>query len=273
MTVLTEPKRDRYGRYMLPDPDTGKERPWTRATTIAGTLADRYGLEKWAQRNTVLGLGLRQDLYALAASCTAEDKQQLEQIVNQAQEAAKAQSGANLGTALHKLTERIDSGEQLDVPATWRPDIDAYLAAFADNAIRVQAIEQIVVIPWLGVAGTLDRLVTVKGQGPYIADLKTGQDVVKYGMGEIALQLALYANATHVWNGNGYDPMPTVDKTKALVVHLPVGQGVCTLHWVDIQAGLEAVRLAVAVRDWRKRRDLSTPHDQVKAGVSATDDW
>jgi hypothetical protein len=73
---------------------------WTRVTTVAGTLADRYGLEKWGNRNVVLGIAAREDLYAQAASCTPDDKDTLNQIVDQAQEAAKAKSGANLGTAL-----------------------------------------------------------------------------------------------------------------------------------------------------------------------------
>ena len=30
---------------VIHDPETGEERSWTRATTIANTLADRFGLE------------------------------------------------------------------------------------------------------------------------------------------------------------------------------------------------------------------------------------
>src|SRR5690606_11998477 len=73
-------KFDQYGRYVLPDPETGEERAWTRATTIANTLADRFGLEQWAKRNVVLGIAAREDLYALAVSCKPEDKDQLNQI-------------------------------------------------------------------------------------------------------------------------------------------------------------------------------------------------
>ena len=74
-------KRDRYGRYILLDPITGEERTWTRATTVANTLADRYGLEQWAKRNVILGLAARHDLYAQAASCTPDDKTELNRIV------------------------------------------------------------------------------------------------------------------------------------------------------------------------------------------------
>lgn len=274
-TTVAEPKRDRWGRYLLPDPDTGKEVSWTRVTTVANTLADRYGLEQWAKRNVALGLAAREDLYALAASCTPDDKKQLNTIVKDAEEAAKARSGANLGTALHRITERVDRGEDLDIPDAWRADVDAYAQTLVDNHIKVhpEYLERIVVVPKAKVAGTLDRLVTVETvDGLIVGDIKTGQDVVTYGMGEIAIQLALYANASHMWNGDGYDPMPDINKQRALVIHLPVGQGECNLHWVDIEAGREAARMALAVRDWRKRKDLSTPYGK-EPQPTTDDDW
>ena len=275
---LAEPKRDRYGRYLLPHPDTGVERPWTRVTTVANTLADRYGLEQWAQRNTVLGIGLRQDLYALAASSTPDDKSQLNNIVKQAQEAAKAKSGANLGTALHKLTERVDRGDTLTIPTAWAPDVDAYCQTLADHHIQIHPewIERIVVNPEYGVAGTLDRLVTLHGQAALVvADLKTGKDAIKYGSTEMAIQQALYATSTHVWNGTDYDPMPPVDTDKALIIHLPVEQATCQIHTIDIQAGLEAARLALNVREWRKRKNLTTPYSILDTATPnpTDDDW
>jgi hypothetical protein len=279
------------------------DQPWTRATTVANTLADRYGLEAWAQRNTVLGLGLRQDLYALAVSCTAEDKEELNRIVGQAQEAAKSRSGANLGTALHRLTERIDTGEELNVPDAWRPDIDAYCQTLVDHHVQIHSeyIERIVVVPELRVAGTLDRLVTIGGTLT-VSDLKTGKDAVTYGAGEIAAQLALYSRATHMWKGSAdaikrdrygrymlpdpaefpaaYDVMPAVDQSQALVIHLPVGKAQCHLHTVDLEAGWEAVLQAMWVREWRKRKDLAAPFSQWKETPQLTlvstgtdDDW
>lgn len=278
-----------------------KTESWTRVTTIANTLKDRYALEQWAQRNTVLGLGAREDLYALAASTTPDDRDQLNKIVDQAQEAAKARSGANLGTALHRLTERIDAGEQLDVPETWRSDIDAYCQTLADHHVRIHPewIERVVVIPQLQAAGTLDRMVTIGSDPTFrVADLKTGAQADRY-VNETALQLALYANASYVWKGTtdeikrdrygryllpnpqedpeAYEPMPPVDTDTALLIHLPVEQGVCNLHEIDIKAGKEAVRLAMSVREWRKRRDLASPFnpEPFTGGDSPTeeDDW
>lgn len=257
--TFEEIKRDRYGRYLLPDPTTGQERSWTRVTTLASTLADRFGLEKWAQRNIVWGLGQRQDLWARAAATTVDDKKTLAQVAADAQAAASSAAGANLGTALHQFTERIDRGERIVVPPPYDGDVAAYTKALSDAGIFVVkgSIERIVIVPEFEVVGTLDRV--VKGLWPMarVADLKTGKDVVRYGMTEIALQLALYAHASHWWTGEEWKPMPAIDQDKAVVMHLPVGQGRCALYEVDIRAGWEAVQLAVDVREWRKRKDLA----------------
>jgi hypothetical protein len=271
-------------------------------TTIAGTLADRYGLEKWAQRQTVLGLGAREDLYALAASATPGDKTTLDGIVDQAQQAAKSRSGANLGTAMHRLTERVDRDETFDVPEVWAADIDAYIHTLIGQQVRIHPnwIERVVILPELRAAGTLDRLVTIKSDLLRVADLKTGKDAHIY-VHETALQLAMYAHATHAWKGgtddikrdrygryllpdpdeapDDYDPMPPIDADHALLIHLPIGAGSCTLYDVDIAAGWQTVTLAMQVRDWRKRRDLSTPHNPTplpEGGNPANDnndDW
>lgn len=272
---------------------------WTRVTTVAHTLSDRYALEQWGHRNVVLGLGSREDLYALATSMTADDKNELNEIVKQAQDAAKARSGANLGSALHRLTERIDSGEEIDVTEAWKPDIDAYCETLADNAVEIhnEWIERIVVLPEFKIAGTLDRLVTIHNDLT-VADIKTGANALKYGTGEIAIQLALYANATHMWKGHLgddlrrdrygryllptpdeepglFEEMPAVNKQTGLVVHLPVGEAQCDLYRIDLEAGLEAALKAIWAREWRRRKDLAHPFErrELTAATTADDDW
>ena len=277
---------------------------WTRATTVASTLEDRFGLERWAKRNVVLGIAARPDLYALATSAKPEDKDLLHQIVDDAEAAAKARSGANLGNALHRITARIDTGEELDVAAAWKPDIDAYCQTLADSAIEIHTeyVERVVINKDYKIAGTLDRLITHRGT-TYVADLKTGSSALDYGATDIAVQLAIYANATHMWKGSAefadknrdrwgryllpdpdeepdaYDPMPEVDKSRALVIHLPVEEATCNLYWIDIQSGLEGVRTALWVRDWRKRKDLTSPLNPEpfdgKGGTTTEedDDW
>jgi hypothetical protein len=259
MTDPFGPKRDRWGRYMLPDPDTGKERAWTRATTLASTLADTYGLTQWQMRMVAKGLGMRPDLMALAAAAHVDDKDTLNRVAADAKEAAGSSAGANAGTAVHSFTEAVDRGEDINVPEPWAADIEAYRAALAGHNITVTPdwIERITVVPALNVAGTFDRILTLPDGKLVIGDVKTGKDLA-YSWCEISIQLALYANATHMWSVDHWEPMPPVDLTEAIVIWLPVGKGRCELHRVDIAAGWEQAKVAFDVRKWRARKNLNT---------------
>jgi len=259
---MTEPRRDKYGRYLLPDPVTGEVRPWTRATTLAKTLSDPWGLVDWKLRMAVKGVATRDDLRALASALPLDTgKKQLNEVAQDAIEYAGGSSGRNMGTALHEWTAQSDRGEAPEVPSPWDRDLEAYHAALKLYGVRTYAslVERIVCIPDLGIAGTFDRIV-VWDPHAYIADVKTGADL-SYGWLEIAVQLALYANATYIWNegAQAWAPADTVNREQGLVMHLPVGQARCELFWVDLELGWAAVQLAVDVREWRKRKDISRP--------------
>lgn len=264
--IRVEPERDSYGRYLAVDPVDGKRKAFTRATTIASTMADKYALNLWSQRMTAIGLATRHDLYARVASTSPDDKQTLNRLVEQAKEAAAANAGANLGTALHTFTQRLDLGEDITAPPPWNADLAAYRSALATAGITVLAdmVEQVVLLPELKVAGTFDRIVEMAGRSlPLVADLKTGGFL---SFDEIAIQLALYAHAPWIWDpvGKVHRDCPRVDQDHALVIHLPAGQATCTLYDVDIAAGWEAVNVAMWVRSWRKRKNLAAPMTTVE---------
>ena len=258
---MTEPARDHWGRYKLIHPESGREVSWTRATTFAGAVEDLYNIMKWKQRATAIGLGKRSDLLALAQSLDLqEDKKALDEVCEKALVEARADSRSNLGTALHKMTERIDRGEKFIPPAAYQKDIAAYAMLKGKYGIEtnVNYIERIIVIPDLVVAGTPDRIVRMDGK-IYIADLKTGEKL-DYGWGKIAIQLALYAHGYALWNAETgeYEQMPPVRQDKGIVIHVPVGEPErAEAYFVDIAAGWEAVQLCAAVRAWRGRKDLS----------------
>src|SRR3954454_2539222 len=247
-------KRDQWDRYVLPDPITGNERSWTRATTLANTLKETYGLEKWGKRMVVLGLAAREDLYDLARASDADDKQQLDEICDKASAAAKTDKRAHQGTALHKFTQRYDQGEVTRAPERWADDIAAYVALKEKFGILThpRMCERITVVPELEVAGTMDKVVKHNGEIK-IADLKTGTTVEYSGL-EIAMQLAIYAHGEGLWNmaAGEWDQMPAVSQTEGLVIHLPAGQGIATLYSVDIAQGWEIAKTAYTVRGWRK---------------------
>ncbi len=288
--------RDRWGRYVLPDPETGEKRIFTRVTTIAGTLKDRFGLEKWDQRNIVYGMGQRPSLFAKAAAARRNDERTLQEIADRAKEAADSLSGADLGSALHAFAERADRGEEFEIPAPFDADIAAYRKATeaAGVVTAVGWIERVVIIPDLGVAGMIDRLSNGLWSLPRVGDLKTAADktydnvndageitsqrvvntVLTYGMADIPLQLALYAHSTHWWTGKDWAEMPKVDQDLAMVFHIPAGQAECRIYEIGIAAGWEAVQLAFDIRAWRKRKDLAqlVPVFDVSSATSAAGD-
>lgn len=257
---LATVQRDRYGRYLIPDPTTGENRAWTRATTVSSTLSDKFGLQQWAQRMTARGLVLRKDLFALVAACDPDDKKKLNKLVEQAKEAAASSTGANLGTALHSFTEQLDLGQDVHPPAPWDADLNAYKTTLEHAGITIDPayVENIVTLPAHGVAGTFDRLVDIDSH-LVVSDLKTGSFLDWH---EIAIQLALYAHAETIYDPatNTHTPMPAVDQHRALVIHLPAGQARCELWFVDIAQGWEAAQQALAVREWRTRKNLAAKY-------------
>lgn len=289
--------RDRWGRYLLPHPDTGHTQPWTRATTLAGSVADTFALSMWSQRMVAKGLTMRDDLYALASTFdVAADKDDMNTVCDQAKSAAGDKVAANLGTAMHSFTARIDQGEKPNIPPKLRADVEAYSAVLRVIGLEIvpNMIERRTCITALkeDVAGTFDRVYRVMRDleikvpwskvriqlkaGEYvIGDLKTGRDL-SYGWGEIAIQEALYAHGINdhgVWDPKAkeWEEPHTLEDVNVrlnvrldvgVVVHLPIqkteGNPACTVFAVNIGDGWEATELCVSVRQWRKRKQLAT---------------
>lgn len=254
------------GRYEIPDPETGLPRKWTRGTTWADTLNDRYNLEQWGARMVARGVAEREDLrmgiLAVRDPLALAGKRKLDEFAGQAKDHAGSKYRATIGSAVHEFLESIDGGYEVEVPEPYDQDVAAYVEAKKRGHVQTSAnyIERIVTVPALGVAGQIDRVVKLKNSRlPLIADIKTGTDL-GYSWTQIAVQLALYAHGETIWDEaqKQHYPMPKVNQNIALVFHLPAREGRCELYGVDIAAGWEAALLAGEVRKWRQRRDLAT---------------
>ena len=249
-----EVPRDRYGRPMIVPPKGGKPVPYTRTTTVAGSLDDGTALVAWKLHMAATGLTLRNDLL-LSPAAYRDNKLEMDKLVEDAMEAAGATKQANIGTALHTLTEKLDRGEDLGViPDDYVADIQAY--AEATKHFTNINIEQFCVLDKYKIAGTPDRIVEYKGE-KFISDLKTGS--ISYPS-KIAMQLAVYAH------GLPYDPATAtrsswgdINMEKGIIVHLPAGSGQCTLHFVDLVHGWKGIELAMKVRKHREKKNISTP--------------
>lgn len=251
--------RDRYGRPLIKPADGGKPAPYTRMTTFIDCLDDRTNLEKWKLRKAAQGLSSRPDLL-LAISALGDpdgaDKRALNDIVEQALEAANHKGKATIGTALHRYAERINLGETVDdVPEQFKADIEAYKRATA--GLQVIATETLLVLDQYQVAGTPDLLAIHNGRLK-VVDLKTGS--IEWGMGKIAMQLGGYANSLNYDPATGdRSPIGDIDLAEAIVIHMPAGEGRCDLVPVDIAKGWAAFPLAQQVRDWRKAKWPTEP--------------
>lgn len=257
-SVTPEIERDRYGRPMIVPPGGGKKVPYRRCTTFVGVLEDTWNLSRWSQRNVAIGLADRPDLL-LGVAAHRDDKQKLNQLCEDAAEAAKAHAAATTGTALHALTEIVDRGLDMPVlPEQAQLDIAAYRAATAN--IEWLAIEQGIVVDELRVHGTPDRVGRLPDGRVVIADLKTGN--VDFGMAKIAMQMAVYSRGVPYDHASGRRDTFTapVDQAAGIVIHLPAGTGKCELLEVDLAAGWEGVQIARQVWDWRARKNLAKPY-------------
>lgn len=274
-SIATEPKpeppRDRWGRYLIPDPK-GKPVPHTRATTVAKTMADTYALEQWQMRQVAAGLARRQDLIGLAAAHDPDtDRKVFEEIVEGALEASGSAEGRRAGTTLHRFTELVDLGQrQVDeIPEPYRARVADYRTALTDAGVQVHPewVEQIFVADAYTIAGTADRIVTLADGRRVIADLKTGKSV-DFGQLEFAIQLAIYANhdATFSQATGRRGRRIDVDRETGLIIHLPAQGTGCALYTIDLAKGYDALITAMEVREWRKVKPL-TPYRVMNPGT------
>jgi hypothetical protein len=253
------PPRDRWGRPLLVPATGGKRVAYTRASTLATTLTDTYGLMAWKQRQVIIGLARRADLRALAASVDPGDKAALNEIAEQAMEAAESQAAANMGTALHALTERVDDGEPIEALGV-SGEVAADLAAYrqATEGLQMLARETFVVCDSIRTAGSFDRLVRTD-EGTFIADIKTGTHAAAYPH-SASVQCAVYAHGTVYDTSTDQrtvDLSEHVDQDRALMIWLPQGQARCELVWLDISTGWEMAQHSVRVRAWRSSREIA----------------
>lgn len=260
--------RDRWKRPLILPPDyeglpTDWDEhdliPYTRMTTVIDCLDDKSALSKWLQRMCVIGLVERPDLI-LSVKAHRDDKYALDEICETAKEIGSASAKANIGTAFHKFTEMLDTGQPIepDLPAEVVADLAAYQRGTA--AMKMHRVETFRVLDEMQAAGTADRVIEYEGKH-YIGDLKTGS---LYGALKFAMQFAGYAYAkpySHA-TGRGSDPWE-IDKDRAILMHLAPGSANLDLYWVDLRIGLEALRIAKSIHAMRKRsKDVLTKIEQ-----------
>lgn len=262
--------RDRWGRPLVVPPTGGDPVAYTRCTTYVGGIEDTWNLSRWTQRLVLQGAARREDIRAAVLDTPTEDKKRLDELCEEAKEAGGGNDAARVGTYMHAVTEAADLGEDPTAvpfpllaiprdPADYVGDLHAYMEV--TEPLTFVAAEQFTVLDLLKVGGTPDRVIEYKGKR-YIADLKTGS--IEWGTLKIAAQLAVYARSRPYDIATGRRTEPHgAEQDRGLIIHLPAGQGICTLYWIDLRAGWEAVKVCRDIRSARtqKFRDLTSRFD------------
>jgi hypothetical protein len=262
-------------QYMIPHPVTGKRIKVPRATKYASTISDRTILEMWKMAMVGIAVTKYRDYRALISS---EELPEGEQIhwpqgwwrphydhCEAAMDRFGAKAGAHEGTGVHRFTEQFDKGKITirQVPEEWREHIKQYERLNTvhgrgmDSALRERRVLTLKLHN--GVCGTFDACRPMHGTANYIIDdTKTGRDAPK-GVDEIAIQLAVYANAEWIWEGDA--------KTGRWVPNtLNIRKDVATITWIpindpenaqiipiDIEWGWQAAKVIAWVKGYRNR--------------------
>src|SRR4029077_19032948 len=252
--------RDRYGRPLVVPAGDNKPRPYTRSSSAAKTIEDTFNLEMWARRNVAFGMSRDPSLVArvLAAggdpsTWAQDDKRAVDRIVADASTVPQAHKGADIGTAVHRLTEMLDHGEHV-VAGPYEGDLTAYTNALIAAGLSTvpEFVECRLVCDSLELAGTADRLLCTGDGRWFVGDIKTGA-TVDYGALGWSAQLAAYAHSDLYDPATGErTPTPPLDKVVGIIIHLPAGEGRCTLYELDLAAGYRAAVLANEVRAVRR---------------------
>lgn len=241
---------------------------------------ERWALNDWKLARVAEGVALDHGIQDRIIACQGDDKA-MKRLVAQAMTRAKADQGADQGTARHKIAEKIDFGiEPGPLSDRMRVDIEAYRAV--TRGLDMVLAEVFVVYDLDKMGGTLDRVAYYPATGCYhILDLKPPDS--GYGQGERSIQFGIYSHSQpYNWNlaqhllatdrkalktTNLRTELPQpLDMERAIMVHVPRGGiGRAFTAWVDIDQGWrEGFDIARRMRRWQNRdfqESLVTPFE------------
>ncbi len=268
---------DGYGRYKLPSPTTGRPTGYTRATTVASTLDDTYNLSRWARRETARNVidcgeqidGYKAELFtALQDGYLAESNAAVDSALDAIDDVCGARDAAELGTAVHAWLEAVDIGAvaPANVPEQFQPYLASYRRVLARyGLVAVPEYVERIVLNDRGsetVVGTLDRIYRVQSTGELIlGDVKTSK-TLEYGYMTYSCQLAVYGYASRMFaiDGTGWQPMPDINGTYAIIIHVPSDQPErAEAVTMDLVFGAQTMHTALDVRRRRKEAKKLVP--------------
>lgn len=283
---------------LLPDGSESRDEmvEMTRASSLGDALENKYLIHRWDMRNLAFALSRRPDLVLkLAAVPDIEEKankNEVHETVKVALDFAGGTAAATSGSAIHRLSERLDAGEDLSYLA------DRVLEALTVyrrlmSTLRIVASETFVVCDELGAAGTYDRVVELLNDTEVrwrdadgvervvvlpagtrlILDLKTNANAMYFGA-VYACQEAVYGFGVPYTHEGGRGEWPdglAPSREWGLLLHLPIDSlEDAGFYWVDLTQGYNLAIQAAAHREAMKKKDLFWPTDLEPIPVKST---
>jgi len=244
---------------------------WDRYSRPSGwgsDLDEQSALVNWRIDRAMEGVALDPSIAATVAANLSKREGRAERR-ERAIQRGRGDEAADIGTALHSMTHRVEAGDGFVVPELYAPDIAAYLAALDGAGLDSSYIEVHLCSDEWRAAGTADRIYTANlriklPNGDYlepgqsvIGDLKTGK-LKDYSIPGYTIQLAIYCDSVfYDVNTDVRTPLPDGMRSDwGLIVSMPAGTGTCQLLWANLETGREGARIVRDVRRWRKREDF-----------------
>jgi hypothetical protein len=243
---------------------------YSRPSGFGSDLDDESALVNWKIDRAIEGVAADPSLAATIAAHVGT-KEGAKDRRERAIQRGRGEDAADIGTALHAMTHRVERGDDFKVPPQYAPDIAAYLAEKDRAGLESELIEVHLVADDWRAAGTADRIYRATrelslpdggrllvGQ-KVIGDLKTGA-MKDYTVPGYCIQLAIYADGElyDVEANERLGPIEGLRTDWGLIVHMPVGAARCELLWCNLEVGRLGARIVGEVRAWRKRGDFLT---------------
>ena len=232
------------------------------ASTTAKIVADTYLVEKWANRQILIGAALDPNITENVALDPDNDTK-VNNLVEEAKKVAGAHRKADRGTQAHKALQMTLLGRE-DELLTAQQHADAKVLKRTLDRYQLEPteyVERFVYYPDANLCGRFDTVLKDRHGNPVMTDLKTGLNAVRYPH-TTSVQLAFYRNAPWVSSVVAVDrnqttvidwePMPVCDPDIGYVIQLEVDAEVGTLYTLNIEHGWAGAQLALDVRAWRQ---------------------
>ena len=257
---------------------------WARYSRPSGwgrDLDDESNLTLWRIDRAMDGVASSPALRAKVAASLGQ-KEGRRELRDEAILIGRGGESADIGNALHAMSARVECEDGYVAVEPYAADLAAYLSTIDRAGLVSRHVECKLCSDVWRAAGTTDRLYELQREliAPNGAVLEAGQFVVgdlktgarlDYSLPGFCVQLAIYDDSVfYDVDTDVRTPLPDGLRTDwAVLVHLPVGQATCELHWLDLEVGRAGARIVQQVRAWRKRDDFAGPFVFPESDVAA----